>query len=1227
MLSKFSVKKPYTVAVAVIMIIVFGFISFTNMSTDLLPKMDLPYAMIITTYVGASPERVETTVTKPIEQSIATVSNVKNVSSISSENSSMIMIEFSEDVNMDSALIELNNNLDLIKGNLPDEVSSPTILKINPDMMPVMVAAIDIDNKSISDISSIVSNDLISELEKTNGVASVSATGLVEENIKVVLNQDKIDSINDKVLANVDSKLSNTQEELNKAKAELAKGKSELAKQSTEQTSKIVDGQFAIRKAKEQLNGAESELNSQESQLLAVKSDLEQALKTLTSEEPKLQEQIVELLRYEDLTLVQQATLEQLQKAFQTLQEKKNETNAKLEELNNGISQISSGKKQISNQKLEIENQEKQLEIAKVTLSTELSKASSQIASGEAELEKGQKEFDTAREEAYKNASLDGVITQTMISNILMAENFSMPAGFINSNNDKLTVKVGDKFSSIDEIKNLTIFSFDIEGLENVTLEQLADISFSNNVDELYSKVNGNDAIVVTIQKQSTSSTTEVSSAIKDTIEKIEEENSDIHFTCLMDQGIYIDIVINSVLENLLYGGVLAIIILLLFLRDVRPTIIISLSIPISLTFAIALMYFTGVTINIISLSGLALGVGMLVDNSIVVIENIYRLRNQGVALKEAAISGASTVAGAIFASTLTTICVFLPIVFIQGITKQLFTDMGLTIAYSLLASLIVALTLVPAMASSIFKHTNEKEHKLFSIFSGLYEIILRLALKAKPVVVLLSIVMLVLSAVWASKMGTEFIPESDSSQMSISATLPKESTFDDLTNTSNTIIEKLLTIDDIQTIGAIEGSSTMMSASSGSQKSVQMYAILKDNKELTNIEIKDKIIDLTKDLNCEINVSTSNMDLSAMSGSGLQVIVKGNDITTLQNIANDIAQLMEETEGFTEIDNGISDVNKELKVIIDKNKAMKYGITVATVYQNIASAISDETTATEVTIDSKDYPVVVVKSEQKKTTENNLADLELDGKENQEDVKIKLSDIATIDKTDSLTSISHDNNQRYISVSAEVDSSHNIGLVSKDFEEKLKSYTLPDGYSAEISGESETINSTLYDLALMIGLAILFIYLIMVAQFQSLLAPFIIMFTIPLAFTGGLLALGITGTEISIIAMLGFLVLSGIVVNNGIVLIDYINQLRNTGISKKEAIIEAGKTRLRPILMTALTTILGLLTLAFGVGSGSEMLQPLGIVTIGGLLYSTLLTLIVVPCLYDIMHREKKAS
>ncbi len=1232
MISNYSVKKPFTVFVAVILVIILGFISFTNMTTDLLPKMDLPYALIITTYIGASPEKVETVVTKPIEQSMATVSDVKNISSVSSENSSMVILEFSNDVNMDSALIELNGKLDLIKANWNDDgIGAPIVSKINPNMLPVMLTAVDVGDKNHAEIKSFVNNNILPSLERISGVASVSTTGIIEEQIEVKLNQEKIDNINTKLMDSVNSKLSKAQGQLNTAKTQIEQGKKELSKQSNEQMGKIIDGINAVKTGKDTISATEKELTSKEQTLNFTKTTLVKTIDGMDVLLNKMNGEKAELVKLgEDLTDAQKVKLETLNHSIKNTEKLKSETTSKLDEVNTGLNQITVGKTELTKQKTNLQAQEKQLEIAKSTLTIELSKASSKLEQGEEELNKGIKEFETARDQALKNASIDGIITSDMVSNILMANNFSMPAGYIENEEDKMLIKVGEKFGNIDEMKNLTILSFDIAGLENITLGDLSDIGNTDNSDEIYAKVNGNNAIILSFQKQSTASTAEVCKDIEQTMKSIENDNQEVRFTTLMNQGIYIDLIIGTVLENLFYGAILAVIILFIFLKDYRPTIIIALSIPISLTFAIALMYFTGVTINIISLSGLALGVGMLVDNSIVVIENIYRLLKEGNSLKDACINGASRVAGAIAASTLTTVCVFLPIVFIQGISKQLFTDMGLTIGYSLLASLIVALTLVPAMASKMFKNAKPKETKLFDKFANVYEKSLKIALDHKVIVVIITVVLLVTSIALAGSMGTAFIPEVDGTQMSITIIPPKEVTSNEAKAKANEIIDSLLeNIKDIETIGVVD-SSVMgsMSMSSGSGTSINMYAILKEKKELSNKEIETKIYELTKDLGYEISVSTSNMDMSSMMSSGIQVVVKGKEIDKLKEISQEVASLLEGITGIEKVDSGISEMQKEQRVIVNKNKAMEYGLTVAQVYQKIAGTVSNEKEATEVTIDNKDYPVVVVKQEEKKITTDNLADIKLSGKKNNEDVEVKLSEIAEIEETDGLASISRDNQERYITVSASITADSNIGIVGREVENKLKDYQTPTGYNVELQGESETINESLRDLGLMILVAVIFIYLIMVAQFQSLKSPFIVMFTIPLAFTGGLLALWICGCEISLIAMLGFLMLAGIVVNNGIVFIDYANQLRNDkGMKVKEALVETGKTRLKPILMTALTTVLGLSTMALGMGQGAEMLQPLGIVTIGGLVYATILTLYLVPALYMMMNRDKETK
>ncbi len=1156
MFAKFSVKKPMTVIVAVLLVIILGVISFTSITTDMLPSMDLPYVAVITTYPGASPEKVEQSVTKPLEQTLSTTGGVEGITSISSENMSMVILQFTQGTNMDSAMIEMSGSVDRVKAQLDDAVGAPTLMKINPDMLPVMVASVDIDGKTAYETSKVVQDTVIPALERVEGVASVTATGLVEEKLQITLNKDKIDALNKKVLASIDASLAEKQTELEEAAKKLADGK----KQAEEG---LTQAQAAVKQAQEGLDAL-----AQQQEALAAKKAADLANPQLNAEQ-------------------------KAQLAIQYAAQEK--------ALADGIAQA-----------------EKGLEKAQ-GMADQLTATLSELAKQEEQLRQGQSQFEAAREEAYKQADMGTVITEAMIGQILAAENFSMPAGSLTDNGQSYAVKVGDAFASVEELSGLELMKLEAADNGVVKLSDVADIAMADNAGEMYAKINGNDGILLSMLKQSGASTAEVSHAIQKAMDKLAEEGEGLHILALSDQGKYIDIVINSVLQNLLMGGALAVLILLLFLRDIKPTAIIAVSIPVSLLFAVAMMYFSGVTMNVISLAGLALGVGMLVDNSIVVIENIYRLRAEGVPAAAAAVKGASQVAGAITASTLTTICVFLPIVFTEGISRQLFTDMGLTIAYSLIASLIIAMTLVPTLASRTLRKSVEKKHRLFEGFTQGYGKALGWSLRHRAVVLAAAVVLLAVSVLGAVSMGTAFMPSMDSSQIMVSMEMPKDSTDAEIRQMSDTVIDRLLEIEDVETVGAMQGGGMMSSGSGG----VSMYVLLKEKRAHTSDEVAALIGDKTADLPCEVTAQGSSMDISAMGGSGLEVTVKGDDMDRLQAIAKDVAAMMKEVEGTAEVSDGLEDTAPEIRVTVDKNKAMGYGLTVAQVYQKVAAALQTETTATTLTVENKEYPVIVLKGEEELLTKETLGEMTFSVTENGEETTVKLSDIAAVTVEQGLSSILREGQMRTLTVSAAIDVEHNIGLVSRELEKKLDGYGVPEGYTLEISGENETINSTLTELLKMVGLAIVFIYLIMVAQFQSLKSPFIVMFTIPLAFTGGLLALWMTGMEISVISMLGFLVLAGIVVNNGIVFVDYVNQLRLEGMEKTEALVLAGRTRIRPILMTALTTILGLFTLALGIGEGADMLQPMAVVTIGGLTYATLLTLFVVPALYSLFHRK----
>lgn len=1291
-LSKLSVKKPYTVIVGVILVIVLGAVSLTKMTTDLLPDMSLPYALVITTDMGASPEKVESDVTAPVEASMATTSSIKNVSSASYDNYSMVILEYEQNANMDSVIIEIQQKLDQLEGSFPDGAGKPMIMQIDPDMMPVMVASADVEGMTQSEISDYVENELSPVLESIDGVASVSTTGTVEENIHVTLDQDKIDALNQKIQSKIEEQFTEPQEQLDQAaeqvesgRRQMESGKDQLANQLGQAENEVINGKsqafvaesdlsqnYTVLKATDELiKRAIPELQSIYEQGMGLKADIEQAQKEAQMnsddgsrrieellEEAKIsgdQEQINQILA---MTGENQESIAEAGKRLELLQEELLELNTSLnqqwadqlaalnvslssiDDIPQVITQLSQKQVEIQTAMAALQTAQEQVTDGKTTLDDayvtlnrmeidgilEMSEASAQLAVGEVRLEQGQEKLDESKQSALDSADLNQILSVETLGQILTAQNFSMPAGYVNENKKQYLVRVGDEVSSVEELENLVLVDVGMDGIAPIRLSDVAKTEVVDDTGDSYSKVNGNPAIMLSIEKQTGYSTGDVTKRIKTRFESLEKENDKLHMTILMNQGVYIDTIVQSVMENMILGAILAVLILILFLKDIKPTLVIACSIPLSVVFAIVLMYFTGISLNIISLSGLALGVGMLVDNSIVVIENIYRLRNQGFSIRKAAVEGAGQVAGAIFASTLTTVCVFAPIIFTEGITGQLFVDIALTIAYTLAASLIVALTFVPMMASGALKNTREIKHPWFDRILDGYEKVLRVALRFKPIVLICVVVFLVASVTLSVSKGFTFMDmnmETEQLTVTVSAKEDEKLTFEELTERADEVVDKISGISGVDSIGAMAGGGGIMSM--GSTDSVTMYVLI-DDSGATGSEITASIQALTADLDCDVNTDSSASDMSSFFGSGISVRVSGKDLDKLQKLAGQIAEVVEKTEGTVDVDDGLGDTTPSFTVKVDKEKAAKYGMTTAQVYQLVYKQLASNTSSTTISTDLKDYKVYVQSGEQADVTPGDIRKLTFPYTDriSGETTDIPLKDIAEFEEGESLNVINRSSQTRYISVTAGVDEDHNVTLVSDQIQKELDKIKLPDGYEISMTGEDETIRDAMNQLYLMLILAVVFIYLIMVAQFQSFLSPFIIMFTIPLAFTGGFFALFVTDNEVGVVSMIGFVMLAGVIVNNGIVLVDYINQLRREGMDKKEAIVTAGRTRLRPILMTALTTILAMSTMAMGLGSGSEMMQPMAIVTEGGMLYGTLLTLIVVPCIYDLFTRNK---
>lgn len=1306
MLSKYSVRRPYTVLVAVVIILVLGFLSFRNMSTDLLPSMELPYAIVMTTYAGASPEEVERAVSEPVEQAMARINNVKEIQSMSINNMSVVIMEFNDGTDMASTTVDMRESLDMITAQWADGIGSPTIMKLNPDMMPIMVAALDYQDKDSAEVTKLVEQNIIPELESVNGVASVNESGAVSNQIDVIIQQDKIDKVNKKVKDAIDGKLEDAEKKLNKNKKKLEDGKSTLDSQKNKAADQIAQGETKLHTASEQIKeglkaideqitkvkeqqktlntsakqvksglaaiavnkkklettiatlkttGAQLEtlqtslnqLNKQEaslkSQIDALGNNAPDSLKTALAAVQTQKQVILANLKKQGITeenlaakvkevkeglTSAQSGLTELKKQEKTLKSNQKKISSAQKKIKDGLKKMNSSKKELQNGKVSTEDALEQLNKQKILSSIQLSVAEAQMNSGSEKISEAQSQMKETRKTTKENADLNKIITKEMVENILKAENFDMPSGYVTEEDASYLIRVGDKVESADDIRDLVICDMDIDGLEPITLGDVADVAQTNNEEDIYTVVNGNPAVTVTIQKQSGFSTGDVTGGLEDKLTELEKQNEGLHSAILMNQGVYIDLVVDAVVQNLLLGGMLAIVILFLFLWDLRPTIIVACSIPLSVVASIVAMYFSGVTLNIISLSGLALGVGMLVDNSVVVIENIFRLRQKGASMKKAAVEGARQVAGAIVASTLTTVCVFAPIIFTEGITKELFVDLGLTLAYTLGASLVIALTLVPAMAGGMIRKTKTKQARFIEWMQRIYGKLLRVALHWKPVVLIVSVVFLVLFAFLAGKNGTSMMPDMESTQMTVNLTMDDEKEFAETKEIANQAMEKILEVSDVETVGAMTGSGSSMSmlTGGGSNNAVTMYVLLKEDRNLSNEEVTSQIKEKTKDLDCEVEANASAMDMSALMGQGIRMNIKGKDLDKLQSISEEVMKKLEAVDGLENISNGLEESGQEYRISVDKAKAMKYSLTVAQVYQQIYARLAEASSASTVSTDTDDLGVYVTSSADKEMTRKDIKNMKIEytDQNTQKKKKVKLSKIADFKTADSPNSIIHDGQMRYVSVSAAIEEDHIVSEVSSQVKKVMADYELPAGYEIEYDGEDDSTTEAMGQVLLMMLLGVLLMYLIMVAQFQSLLSPFIILFTVPLAFTGGFLGLWITGSDVSVIAMIGFVMLAGIIVNNGIVLVDYINQLRRAGTEKKEAIVEAGETRLRPILMTAVTTILGLLPMVVGTSMGTDMTRPMAIVTIGGLIYGTLLTLFVVPCIYDLLNRKK---
>ena len=1277
-MEKFSVKKPFTVLVAVIMVLMLGFVSISNMQTNLLPDVSTPYLMVVTVYPGASPERVESEVSDVMQNALGTVAGVESVTATSAENYSLLLMKFSDDTDMNSAMVKVSNKVDQTTASLPSSCLTPSIIEYSLNMNAFMTAAVSREGSDVYDLSEFVSDTLVPYVERKGGVSSVSANGLIEKMVQVQLSQEKIDAINEKLLEVIDVQLADARKQLESAEAQIEAGRKEYDRQFKNYNKTVSDTvmqQFSgqVGEAVETVRKQAQALLDSVNQLIAVvqEPEIQQALidvrdglqrvmdkfnETGMKDIDSLIEIVAEL---RDITDKLTGALQQLQQRLNTESGTEGSTAADLADdlqvqqslntiyntLNDVIKAMDDvpGLMSTFSDALGTYSQQQMQAYMKFTEAREM------LNEYEKQLAEAKQTYADAEEKAMASSDVSKMLDIDTLAQLIYAQNFSMPAGYVKDSSGKSwLLKVGEEYDSIEDISGALLLH--VDGFGDVRLSDVADVEVIDNAEASYTRLNGERAAVLKIYKGATSSASEVSDNCLSAFQELEAQYDGLHVVVLSNQGNYITIIVKSILSSMVIGAALAIIVLALFLRDVKPTLVVGFSIPLSVLFAVVLMYFTGMDLNVMTLAGLSLGIGMLVDNSIVVIENIYRLRGRGVPAARAAVQGAKQVGMSVVASTLTSVCVFLPVVFSSSIVKSLMQPMSLCIGYCLMASLIVALTVVPAAASTVLKKAEPKQLKWFDKIQDKYAKSLEWCFRHRALPLLAAVVLLAFCGWRVFSMGVELLPTITSNEAIVTLSTTKDLSKEDSYAIAGKAVEAMLEVDHVEEVGittdtrvagmdigqlGLPTTITDLLNAANSYGTYQVNVMLDESLSSSEIETARQALEdaLSGIEDCTAKVEISGMqELTSQLASGLSVKIYGADAETLSQLSEKVVDIVNDTEGFANATNGLGSGDATINLQIDRDKVRSYGLTVAQVYQQIAAKLTTTTTAqTPVTVDGSTMSVQISNNLDPVTKEN-MMDITFETTVMSADGTTStgtctLADMATWETGSAPDSITSEDQTQYVSVTADTLDGYNTTVQARVLEKKLNEFALsdemPEGCSFSMGGESDSVNFMVNEMVQWLALALPFVYLVMVAQFQSMLSPFIVLFTIPLAFTGGLLGMLFTGQQLTMISLMGFIVLMGTVVNNGIVFVDYANQLRMGGMERRAALIATGKTRMRPILMTTLTTVLAMLQLVFSNDMASQLMSGMAIVIICGLSYATLMTLYIVPILYDILFRK----
>ena len=1277
-MEKFSVKKPFTVLVAVIMVLMLGFVSISNMQTNLLPDVNTPYLMVVTVYPGASPERVESEVSDVMQNALGTVAGVEKVTATSAENYSLLLMQFSDDTDMNSAMVKVSNKVDQTTASLPSSCLTPSIIEYSLNMNAFMTVAVSREGSDVYDLSEFVSDTLVPYVERKGGVSSVSTNGLIEKMVQVQLSQEKIDAINEKLLEVIDVQLADARKQLESAEAQIEAGRKEYNRQfknysntvsdtmMQEMSGQVGDAIEVVRKQAQALLDSVNQLIAvvQEPEiqqaLIDVRDGLQRVMDKFNETGMKDIDSLIEIVaELRDITDKLTGALQQLQQRLNTESGTEGSTAADLaddlqvqQSLNtvyNTLNDVIKAMDDVPGLTKTFSDAIGNFSQQQMQAYMKFTEAREMLNEYEKQLAEAKQTYADAEEKAMASSDVSKLLDIDTLAQLIYAQNFSMPAGYVKDSSGKSwLLKVGEEYDSIEDISGALLLH--VDGFGDVRLSDVADVEVIDNAEASYTRLNGERAAVLKIYKGATSSASEVSDNCLSAFQELEAQYDGLHVVVLSNQGNYITIIVKSILSSMVIGAALAIIVLAIFLRDVKPTLVVGFSIPLSVLFAVVLMYFTGMDLNVMTLAGLSLGIGMLVDNSIVVIENIYRLRGRGVPAARAAVQGAKQVGMSVVASTLTSVCVFLPVVFSSSIVKSLMQPMSLCIGYCLMASLIVALTVVPAAASTVLKKAEPKQLKWFDKIQDKYAKSLEWCFRHRALPLLAAVVLLAFCGWRVFSMGVELLPTITSNEAIVTLSTTKDLSKEDSYAIAGKAVEAMLEVDHVEEVGittdtrvagmdigqlGLPTTITDLLSAANSYGTYQVNVMLDESLSSSEIETARQALEdaLSGIEDCTAKVEISGMqELTSQLASGLSVKIYGADAETLSQLSEKVVDIVNDTEGFANATNGLGSGDATINLHIDRDKVRSYGLTVAQVYQQIAAKLTTTTTAqTPVTVDGSTMSVQISNNLDPVTKEN-MMDITFETTVMSADGTTStgtctLADMATWDTGSAPDSITSEDQTQYVSVTADTLDGYNTTVQARVLEKKLNEFALsdemPEGCSFSMGGESDSVNFMVNEMVQWLALALPFVYLVMVAQFQSLLSPFIVLFTIPLAFTGGLLGMLFTGQQLTMISLMGFIVLMGTVVNNGIVFVDYANQLRLGGMERRAALIATGKTRMRPILMTTLTTVLAMLQLVFSNDMASQLMSGMAIVIICGLSYATLMTLYIVPILYDILFKK----